>query len=450
MTSRSLHTVNPATGETLETYPLHTPAQIDEIFRDSAFAFSEWRHVPIADRVQALKDLARILERDREALAGLMNREMGKKREEAAGEIDKCAACCRYYAESGPEFVEPREIKTEAARSYVAFEPIGTVLAIMPWNFPFWQVFRCAAPSLLAGNPLVLKHASNVSGCALAMEKIFAEACGRDDLFQVVLAPGKEALELIGRPEVAGVSFTGSTPVGREIAAKAGHELKKAVLELGGSDAYVVLADADVEKAAKACAYSRLINAGQSCISAKRFIVESPVYERFLDFFTKELKAATIAPLAREDLRKDLHAQVEKSVQQGAKLVCGGKIPNGPGAFYPPTVLAGVKPGNTVFDEETFGPVAAVIEAKDAEEAISLANQTPFGLGAAVFTKDMAKGLEVAEKQLAAGSCFVNAFVRSDPRLPFGGTKQSGFGRELANFGIHEFVNIKTIYAEEA
>jgi succinate-semialdehyde dehydrogenase / glutarate-semialdehyde dehydrogenase len=444
MTSPTIRTVNPATGETLKTYPVHTAADLEGIFARAAAAFAEWRHQPIPDRSEGLRKLAKILERDRDALVKVMHDEMGKQAEEGKGEIDKCAACCRYYAESGPAFLEPREIKTEAARSYVAFEPIGTVLAIMPWNFPYWQVFRCLAPALLAGNTLVLKHASNVSGCALEIERMVAEAFGRDDLFQAVLVPGKEALSLIRRPEVSGVSFTGSTPVGREIAAEAGRELKKAVLELGG----VVLADADLEKAAAACASSRVINAGQSCISAKRFIVVASVFERFEELFVRAMKEKKLAPLARPDLRDDLHEQVKKTLAQGAQLLCGGAIPDGAGSFYPATVLSRVKPGMTAFNEETFGPVAAIIEAKDAQYAITLANATGFGLGAAVFTKDFAKGLEIAEKQLAAGSCFINSFVRSDPRLPFGGTKQSGFGRELAEYGIHEFVNIKTIYGE--
>lgn len=446
----SIETKNPATGETLRKYPVHTPAELNKIFSRAAGAFAQWRHVPIADRAAGLTRLALLLERDRDALVKLMQAEMGKQDGEGKGEVDKCAACCRYYAESGPAFLAPKEIKTEATRSYVAFEPIGTVLAIMPWNFPLWQAFRCFAPALLAGNTVVLKHASNVSGCALAMARLVAEAFGRDDLFQAVLVPGKDALELIGRPEVNGVSFTGSTPVGRDIAARAGRELKKAVLELGGSDAYVVLADADLEAAAQACADSRVINAGQSCIAAKRFIVEAKVYERFAELFVRIMKEKKLAPLARPDLRDELHKQVEKSVAQGAELLCGGTLPAGPGAFYPPTVLSRVKPGMAAFDEETFGPVAALVEARDAADAVALANATDFGLGAAVFTKDFGKGLEVAEKQLAAGSCFVNAFVKSDPRLPFGGTKHSGVGRELAEFGIHEFVNIKTIYGQMA
>ncbi|RYZ94071.1 MAG: aldehyde dehydrogenase family protein, partial [Proteobacteria bacterium] len=339
----------------------------------------------------------------------LMQKEMGKLSEEGIGEIDKCAACCRYYAEFGPAFLATKEIKTDALKSYVAFEPIGTVLSIMPWNFPYWQAFRCLVPALLAGNTVVLKHASNVSGCALKIAELVEEAFERDDLFQVVLLSGKDALALVSRPQVSGVSFTGSTPVGREIAALAGRELKKAVLELGGSDAYVVLADADLEKAAEICATSRLLNAGQSCISAKRFIVEAAVYDRFETLFVAAMKGKKLAPLAREDLRDELHEQVKNSIREGAKLLCGGEMPAGAGNFYPPTVLSRVKPGMIAFDEETFGPVAALIEAKDAAEAVHLANQTNFGLGAAVFTKDRPTGIEIAEKRLNAGSCFINA-----------------------------------------
>jgi succinate-semialdehyde dehydrogenase/glutarate-semialdehyde dehydrogenase len=293
---------------------------------------------------------------------------------------------------------------------------------------------------------VVLKHASNVTGCALALEKIFLDASGRENLFRTVVIPGKDALALLARKEISAVSLTGSTDVGRQVAAVAGHELKKCVLELGGSDAYVVLKDADLAKAAKTCAQSRLINAGQSCIAAKRFIVEAPVLEEFTKLFVTELQKITLAPLARSDLRDQLHAQVEKALKGGAKLLCGGKIPEGKGCFYPATALAGVKPGNAAFEEEFFGPVAAIIEAKDEAEAVKLANQSQFGLGAAVFTQNADTAERIARFELEAGSCFANSLVKSDPRLPFGGVKDSGFGRELASFGIREFTNVKTVY----
>jgi succinate-semialdehyde dehydrogenase/glutarate-semialdehyde dehydrogenase len=305
---------------------------------------------------------------------------------------------------------------------------------------------RCAAPAITAGNAVVLKHASNVTGCALALEKIFRDATSRENLFRTVVVEGKDALGLIARKEISAVSLTGSTEVGRQVAAVAGHELKKCVLELGGSDAYVVLKDADLAKAAKICAQSRLINAGQSCIAAKRFIVEASVLEDFTRLFVVELEAMPLAPLARSDLREQLQAQVNKAVKGGARLLCGGKIPPGKGYFYPATALAGVLPGNTAFDEELFGPVAAIVEAKDEAEAITLANLTQFGLGAAVFTRNEAKAERIAQFELEAGSCFANSAVKSDPRLPFGGVKQSGFGRELASFGIREFTNVKTVY----
>jgi succinate-semialdehyde dehydrogenase/glutarate-semialdehyde dehydrogenase len=373
---------------------------------------------------------------------------MGKRTEEATAEVEKCAACASYYAENAASLLAPLEVPTEAERSFVSFEPLGPVLAIMPWNFPLWQVVRCAAPALSAGNTVVLKHASNVTGCALALERIFRAATGRENAFRAILVPGKDALSLVARPEIAAVSLTGSTEVGRQVAAVAGHELKKCVLELGGSDAYVVLADADTAKAAKICAASRLINAGQSCIAAKRFVVVKDVLAEFTSAFVRELQSKPLAPLARGDLRDQLQAQVELAAKQGASILCGGRIPSGPGYYYPATALANVAPGNTAFDEELFGPVAAVIEASDEAEAIKLANATSFGLGAAVFTRDLQRAERICRYELEAGSCFGNALVRSDPRLPFGGIKASGFGRELSGFGIREFTNVKTIYLE--
>jgi len=399
----------------------------------------------MSERTQTLERLAKLFRERKPQLAVLMRKEMGKLEAEAEAEIEKCATCCDYYAENAEALLAPVNAPSDARKSYVAFEPLGTVLAIMPWNFPFWQAVRCAAPAIAAGNAVVLKHASNVTGCALALEKIFQDAA-REGLFRAALVPGKDALALIARKEVAAVSLTGSTEVGRQVAAVAGHELKKCVLELGGSDAYVVLRDADLAKAAKTCAQSRLINAGQSCIAAKRFIVEAGVLEEFTRLFVQELQKIPLAPLARKDLQTQLHAQVQRAVMGGAKVLCGAKLPEGNGCFYPATALAEVKPGNVAFEEELFGPVAAIIEAEDEKEAIRLANLSQFGLGAAVFTKDQAKAERIALHELEAGSCFANALVRSDPRLPFGGVKDSGFGRELAGFGIREFTNVKTVY----
>lgn len=441
-------TYNPETGAKLADYPVHGGEALAALLRDNARAFRDWRKTLWDERALALRKLADQLRREKKELAQLMRDEMGKLPAEAEAEIEKCAATASYYAENGASFLAPLPVATEAKRSFVAFEPLGPVLAIMPWNFPFWQAVRCAAPAIAAGNSVVLKHASNVTGCALALERLFRESTGREHLFRTVLVPGKDALGLIARAEIAAVSLTGSTDVGRQVAAVAGHELKKCVLELGGSDAYVVLADADVAKAAKVCADSRLINAGQSCIAAKRFIVESAMLAAFTEAFVREMQARAIAPLARGDLRDQLQTQVDQAVKQGAKILCGGKTPGGAGFYYPATVLANVKPGNIAFDEELFGPVAAIVEAKDEAEALALANGTQFGLGAAVFTRDLAKAERICRNELEAGSCFGNALVRSDPRLPFGGVKQSGFGRELSAFGIREFVNVKTVWVE--
>ncbi len=442
MPRNTIEIIDPENGKTLRSYTPHGPEKVDEILRLAQSTHKTWRRSSIPQRTQMLATLSKVLLREKLRLAELMKEEMGKSIKDGEAEVEKCAACAQYYIEKGPGFLATQSVSPE---SFVAFQPLGTVLAIMPWNFPLWQVFRCAIPATLAGNSVVLKHASNVSGCALAIEKIWQEASNEASLLQTILLPGSEVLALIARPEIQAVSFTGSTEVGRKIGAAAGAHLKKSVLELGGSDAYVVLADANLDKAAEICAKSRLINSGQSCISAKRFIVEKKVQAEFTEKFLQHLTKHEIAPMARENLRQDLQSQVDRSIAMGAKLLCGGKIPVGPGFHYPPTLLTNVKPGMPAFDEELFGPVAALIVAEDEAMALQLANQTNFGLGAAIFTKNIAKGRKLAEEELEAGSCFVNDFVRSDPALPFGGIKESGFGRELAEFGIREFVNVKTI-----
>jgi succinate-semialdehyde dehydrogenase/glutarate-semialdehyde dehydrogenase len=385
-----------------------------------------------------------------------MAAEMGKPLPQGKAEVEKCAIGCDHYARSAAEYLAVEEVATEARRSYVRYDPLGPVLAVMPWNFPLWQVFRFAAPALMAGNVGLLKHASNVTGCALAIEDVFTTAGAPAGAFQVLVVSSARVGEVIDAPQVRAVTLTGSTPAGRDVASRAGRALKKTVLELGGSDPYLVLEDADVESAAETCVTSRLINSGQSCIAAKRFLVVEPVRKRFEDLFVEKMRARKmgdprespdVGPLARRDLREGLHRQVTASVERGARLRLGGVVPPGPGAFYPPTVLTEVGKGMPAFDEETFGPVAAIVPVRDEDEAVRLANDSPFGLGSAVFTADLDRAERVAAR-LEAGNVFVNTLVQSDPRLPFGGVKESGYGRELSRHGIHEFVNAKTVYVK--
>jgi succinate-semialdehyde dehydrogenase / glutarate-semialdehyde dehydrogenase len=449
-----VQSVDPATGEVVATYPEHSVTEARRIVEGAAAAQTQWKRVGFPERAALLRRAAGVLRRDKEQHALLMAREMGKPLDQGRAEVEKCATCCDYFAEHGESLLREEEIRTEATRSYVLFQPLGVLLAIMPWNFPFWQVVRAVAPTLMAGNAVVLKHASNVCGCALAVESAFREAGSPEGLFRALLIPSQHVAELIAHPGVRAVTLTGSTEAGKSVAAAAGAHLKKTVLELGGSDPYVVLDDADLVAAAEVCAASRLINSGQSCIAAKRFIVMRSVREEFEHLLAERLTArkignpiepgTQIGPLARRDLRDALHNQVERSVSAGATLFAAGHVPPGPGAWYPATVLTNVRPGLAAFDEETFGPVAAIIEAENEEDAIALANQSVFGLGAAVFTRDAARGERMAA-QFEAGCCFINDFVRSDPRLPFGGIKASGYGRELSVFGIREFVNIKTV-----
>jgi succinate-semialdehyde dehydrogenase/glutarate-semialdehyde dehydrogenase len=397
---------------------------------------------------------AKLLEKKAE-LASIMSAEMGKVLREAVGEIEKCALVCAFYADNAESFLKNESIKTEASESYITYQPIGTVLAVMPWNFPFWQVFRFLAPALMAGNTGVLKHASNVSGCALAIEQLVREAGFPENVFRSLLIGSKEVKAVIENPLIKAVTLTGSTPAGKSVASLAGSVLKKSVLELGGSDPYLILEDADIETAARLCVTSRLLNAGQSCIGAKRFIVADQIYESFKAEFTRLMAAATfgdpldpqttIGPLARLDLRDELHQQVVKSREMGATVLLGGFIPKGKAPFYPPTVLENVVPGMPAYHEELFGPVAVLFRFKTEEEAIRIANDTVFGLGAGIFTADIQKGKMLAEKGLEAGCVLVNDFVKSDPRLPFGGIRESGYGRELSAVGIREFMNVKTI-----
>ncbi|MFQ5791713.1 MAG: NAD-dependent succinate-semialdehyde dehydrogenase [Acidobacteriota bacterium] len=452
----AIESVNPATGETIKTYQEMSPEETSKIIEESHDTFLAWRETGFDDRRRLLKAAAQILRDKKEEYARLMAEEMGKPISGGRGEAEKCAWVCDYYAEKAAAFLRDEPVETDARKSFVTFRPLGVVLAVMPWNFPFWQVFRFAAPGLMAGNAGVLKHASNVPGCALAIEDVFRMAGFPENLFRTLLIGSHQVERVIEHPKVMAVTLTGSTPAGKAVAKKAGEMLKKTVLELGGSDPYVVLEDADLEPTIATCVASRLINSGQSCIAAKRFIVTGAYRQSFERRFVELMKQkkmgnpleedTDIGPQARRDLRDELHEQVKKSIEKGARCLLGGEPPQGPGAFYPATVLTDVRKGMPAYDEELFGPVAAIIVVRDEEEAIEVANDSPFGLGAAVFTRDGAKGETIAARRLEAGSCFVNTFVKSDPRLPFGGIKQSGYGRELSEFGIREFVNIKTVY----
>jgi succinate-semialdehyde dehydrogenase/glutarate-semialdehyde dehydrogenase len=452
-----LDVVNPATGETLRTYDEMTPQQTAAAIEEAHAAWMSWRKVPFSERARPMKRAAAILRERKEEFAKLMAVEMGKPVKQGIAEAEKCALGCDYYADHAEVHLAPEIVKTEAAKSYVAFEPIGVVLAVMPWNFPFWQVFRFAAPALMAGNAGVLKHASNVPGCAIAIEEVFVAAGFPKGVFRTLLIGSRQVKSVIEHARVSAVTLTGSTPAGKAVAAQAGAALKKTVLELGGSDPYVVLEDADLDYAVNTCATSRLINSGQSCVNAKRFIVVEPLVAAFTEKLVAAMKSkrmgdplaegTDVGPQARTDLRDELHTQVMDSVAKGARLLLGGEIPPGKGSFYPPTVLADVKPGMPAYEEELFGPVASVFAARDEAEAVRIANDSIFGLGAAVFTKDAARGERVA-RELEAGCTFVNALVASDPRLPFGGIKESGYGRELGTYGIKEFVNIKTVYVK--
>ena len=454
----SLRSINPATDELVREYPEPGDKELAMALAEASCAAAGWRRTSFADRAPKMRRAADLLDERKEELARLMAIEMGKPLAGGRSETEKCAWVCRYYADNAERFLAPEPVETDARRSFVAFVPLGPVLAVMPWNFPLWQVFRFAAPALMAGNAGLLKHAANVSGCALAIEQVFKDAGFPAPLFRALLVASRRVEGIIAAPEVKAVTLTGSTPAGRAVAGKAGAMLKKTVLELGGSDPYLVLEDADLELAAETCVASRLINSGQSCIAAKRFIVVEPVRKRFEEMFVEKMRkrkmgdplepGVEVGPQARRDLRDDLHRQVQDSLKAGARLLLGGEVPPGRGAFYPPTVLTDVRKGMPAFDEELFGPVAAIVAAKDETDAVRQANDSPFGLGAAVFTKDVKRGERIATEELEAGSCFVNALVKSDPRLPFGGIKESGYGRELAVFGIREFVNVKTVYVK--
>ena len=452
----SLKSINPANGQEIAAYEEMSTDEVNGIITAVNDAFNSWRKTSFSSRGELLKNAAVILQSNKEEFGRLMSLEMGKPYSQSLAEVVKCAKGCEYYADNTEEILADRIIETDASKSYVSHQPIGIVLAVMPWNFPFWQVFRFAAPALMAGNVGVLKHASNVQGCALAIEKIFVESGFPENVFRALVISSKNVESVINNPLVKAVTLTGSTPAGRAVASQSGAALKKTVLELGGSDPYVILKDADLDQAVEACVIGRLLNTGQSCIAAKRFIVVADVLGDFQERLIDEMRVKKwgdpfeedidLGPMVDESARDELHSQVVKSIEGGAEVLLGGAVPDNPGAYYPATVLGNVRPGMPAFDEELFGPVAAVITAESEAEAIKLANQTPFGLGAAVFTSDIKKGEKIASEELEAGSCFVNDFVRSDPRLPFGGIKASGYGRELSSNGILEFVNSKTVY----
>ncbi len=454
-----LKSVNPFSGNVIRTWEDNTPSEIDGTIEKAAEAFEFWRGIGIPYRAKRFLRMAHLLEANKSQLAVEMAAEMGKPVAQGQSEIEKCAWVCRYYAENSEEFLADEPLESDADESYVSYQPLGVIYSIMPWNFPFWQVFRFAVPAVMAGNSFVLKHSPNVTGCSLKIQKLFEKAGFPEGLAGVILVSdinvNSTSKRIISNERVKAVTLTGSGRAGAAVAANAGSNVKKCVLELGGSDAAIILEDADLKHAASQTVISRLINCGQNCIAAKRFIVMETVYQEFLDLVTREMKArrmgdpmdmkTDIGPMARYDLRDLLHQQVTDSVRKGARIVLGGTIPDHPGAFYTPTVLTECMPGMPVFDQETFGPVAAVCKAADESEAIAIANDTDYGLGASVYTRNIRRGERIG-LELNAGSCFVNAFVRSDPRLPFGGIGISGYGRELSRWGAREFTNCKTVY----
>lgn len=450
-----IETINPATGEAIERIPLMDAVQIEMKLAAAARGALRWQHEEFSGRASLLRAVAARFRLERERLAATAVREMGKPLAQARAEVEKCAWALEYFAEHGEAMLSTQVTPSSAARSYVAFRPLGVLLAIMPWNFPYWQVVRAAAPAMMAGNVVLLKHATNTTRCALEIERVFGETGAPEGAFGTLLVAGKEMSKIVADPRIAAVTLTGSEDAGVSVARTAGESLKKCVLELGGSDPFVVLADADLEAAATTAVTARFQNNGESCIAAKRFIVESSVHDEFLSRFAERARAQIVGdpmdertqlgPCARADLRESVDGQVRATVEAGARLVTGGRSIDRAGFFYEPTVVAGVVPGMPMFDEEVFGPAAAVVRANDLEHALELANASRFGLGANLWTRDIALAEELAGR-IEAGNVFINGMVASDPRLPFGGIKKSGYGRELSTFGIHEFVNVQTVW----
>lgn len=449
-----LQSINPATLDTIAQYQEDTPEQIQQKLNNAKLGQHNWNQLSLLEKCDLLLKLADHLETKAAYYGKTATLEMGKPLNQSIGEVQKCARSLRYYADNAEKLLAIEPIETEHQKSFVAFEPLGTVLAIMPWNFPYWQVYRAMGPILLGGNSMLLKHASNVTGCALAIQEAMDTVGFPAYTFQTLIANSSLLEPVYAHPQVQAVTFTGSTAAGKKVAAAAASHMKKQVLELGGSDAYIICDDADLDVAIAAVAHSRLNNTGQSCIGAKRFVVLEKIKDAFLEKLKSEFEAAnfgepldspSLGAIASIKFRDELHDQVTESINQGASLICGGYVPDIKGAYYPATILSNVQKGMRAYEEELFGPVASVIIAKDLDDAITIYNDTPYGLGGGIFSRDIYKATEIAQKKLHSGSVAVNACVSSDPRLPFGGIKESGYGRELSAYGLKEFVNIKTI-----
>ena len=454
MKTKQLNSINPKNALKIKSWNVFSQMKIETIIKNSSDAQTIWKTIELDAKLSLIKNLRRVLKFDIKRFSSIMADEMGKPLAQSESEINKCIWLCNYYIENAETYLSPEHIETEFYKSYISFQPLGLVFGVMPWNFPFWQVFRYAVPALIVGNGVLLKHASNVQGCANAIEKCFNDAGFPENIFKNLQIPSEMVSGVIENNKVAGVVLTGSTSAGKAVAKKAGEFLKKTVLELGGNDPYIILDDANIDKAVEACIESRLVNTGQSCISAKRLIVTNKNIFHFTNKLIASLKLKVvgdpyddvdIGPLVSLIARDEVHELVSESIKLGAKVILGGKIPKTKGAYYPITVMTNVRPGMPAFDEEIFGPVFSIIQAKNDKEAIQFANNSKYGLGAAVFTKDVKKGEIIANEKIEAGLCSVNDYVKSDPRLPFGGVKMSGHGRELSSYGLKEFVNIKTV-----